>query len=529
MRVRTHTGALSRFYLDALMGLLPIRTHSAERTIRREHEMLLAAWARESFALARLETLAQTTASCLGIGIAIWIVLRYIAGRGEASTVLLLLYWSLNLPTLGQALAASARQYPAIRNNMARILEPLGAPEEEGGETERQRAGDMGGQEEGETRSDGEPETRGQGEGVELVLTGVTVQAGGHTILQGIDLVIQPGEHVAIVGESGAGKSSLVGLLLGWHRPTSGSVLVDGTPLEGPTLQQLRRQIAWLDPAIQLWNRTLQENLRYGNGNPAAEEYPIGLALEGADLYDVLDRLPNGLQTRLGEGGGLVSGGEGQRVRLGRALLRTDVRLAILDEPFRGLDRTKRRQLLANARQHWQATTLLCVTHDIVETTDFRRVLVIEGGRLVEDGAPAALLAAPHSRYRALLAADEKVRQQQWAAATWRRLWLAEGQLRAGLMPTKPPQTRDQRNVPPRTQGHPPTSEGDDLQQIHGIGPVWAKRLQEAGIRTVMDLATTDLLHLKTQLLIYGHHPSANLERWIKRAQELLGEQTHEC
>ena len=137
MRVRTHTGALSRFYLDALMGLMPIRTHSAERTVRREHEMLLAAWARESLALARIQTLAQSLASFIGIGFAAWIVLDFIANRGEFSTVLLLLYWTLNLPTLGQSLATSARQYPSIRNNMGRILEPLGAPEENEGETER--------------------------------------------------------------------------------------------------------------------------------------------------------------------------------------------------------------------------------------------------------------------------------------------------------------------------------------------------------------------------------------------------------
>src|SRR5207244_4301417 len=84
-----------------------------------------------------------------------------------------------------------------------------------------------------------------------------------------------------------------------------------------------------------------------------------------------------------GDGGGLLSGGEGQRVRLGRAMLRPGVRLAILDEPFRGLDRERRRELLARARRAWPGATLLCVTHDVGETRAFGRVLVVDGGRVV--------------------------------------------------------------------------------------------------------------------------------------------------
>ncbi|MEZ4663363.1 MAG: ATP-binding cassette domain-containing protein [Caldilineaceae bacterium] len=533
LRVRTHTGALSRFYLDALMGLMPIRTHSAERTVRREHEMLLVVWARESLALARLEALAQGLAALLGIGFAAWIVLSYIAQRGEASTVLLLLYWALNLPALGQSLANATRQYPAIRNNMGRILEPLGAPEEE-----------MGSQGEGETGRQGAlrqaPEPLRQapgagkaalGGGVRLRFDGVAVQAGGHVILEDVNLTIAAGEHVAIVGESGAGKSTLVGLLLGWHRPASGQIFVDDAALTGEQIVQLRRQTAWVDPAIQLWNRPLQNNLRYGNENSnengnensnengnengnVLEEQPIGLALKGADLYDVLERLPNGLQTRLGEGGGLVSGGEGQRVRLGRALLRNQVRLALLDEPFRGLDRAKRRQLLAAARQHWGDATLLCITHDIADTTDFGRVLVIEEGRLVENDAPQALLARPNSRYRALLAADENVRRQQWAATTWRRLWLAQGHLQTageGGEIHRPSSANDESQ-----------SANDDLRRIKGIGSTWAERLRQAGIHTLADLASATPAHIRTRLTMHGWKAPAHLQRWIEQAQQMV-------
>src|SRR5262249_30348436 len=148
-----------------------------------------------------------------------------------------------------------------------------------------------------------------------------------------------------------------------------------------------------------------------------------------SDLRRVLEKLPDGLQTKLGEGGALVSGGEGQRVRLGRAMLRENARLVILDEPFRGLDRDKRRALLRRARELWAGATLLCITHDIGETLDFERVLVVEGGRIVEDGSPRSLTCQADSRYNCLLQAEAAVRSGLWAKAEWRRLRMDGGRL----------------------------------------------------------------------------------------------------
>ena len=155
----------------------------------------------------------------------------------------------------------------------------------------------------------------------------------------------------------------------------------------------------------------------------------LSAIIQRADLYDVLDRLPDGLKTVLGESGGLVSGGEGQRVRLGRAMLRQEIRLAVLDEPFRGLDRDKRRKLLLEARDLWQGVTLLCVTHDVGETLNFPRVLVIEEGHIIEDGNPAELAAQPESRYRQLLDAEEAVRNNLWGNVGWRRFIIDSGKL----------------------------------------------------------------------------------------------------
>jgi ATP-binding cassette subfamily B protein len=132
----------------------------------------------------------------------------------------------------------------------------------------------------------------------------------------------------------------------------------------------------------------------------------VDAILRGAGLVPMLRVLPHGLQTAVGENGALISGGEGQRVRFGRALLRPGVRLAVLDEPFRGLSRADRRDLLNVARTGWRRATLLFISHDISETLAFDRVLVLDRGRVVEDGAPSQLAARPDSRYARMLAAE---------------------------------------------------------------------------------------------------------------------------
>jgi ATP-binding cassette subfamily B protein len=336
------------------------------------------------------------------------LLVDHIAREGAGPRALLLVYWALALPARGKELALGVRQYPEQRNVALRLLEPLGAPDDVG----------VAPEDHGEI----EPEPRPVGP-TAIAFDGVTVRAGGHTILDDVSLVIAAGSHVAIVGPSGAGKSSLVGLLLGWHRAASGRVLVDGIELDGAGLDLLRGETAWVDPAVQIWNRSFLENVRYGQTSSSGS---LGDVLEAAELRGVLGRLPDGQQTVLGEGGGLLSGGEGQRIRLGRAMLRQDARLVILDEPFRGLDRERRDALLARTRRIWERATLLCVTHDVGGTRSFERVLVVDGGRIVEDGAPAQLAARPDSRYRALLDAEDAVRARLWSDG-WRRLSIEDG------------------------------------------------------------------------------------------------------
>lgn len=420
LRVRSHAGALGRFYLDALLGLLPIRVHGARPAMQRQQEALLGQWAHAGLRYHAASTVVEGVLALCGLGVAVLLV--FFVASQPSSGLLLLVYWALSLPALGQELAVIARQYPVLRNVVARLLEPLGTPEP----VEAAPSPPAACLPPGAARGD----HAGSARGVAVRMSGVSVQAAGNTVLADVELAIAPGEHIAIVGPSGAGKSSLVGLLLGWYRPAHGTVAVDGRPLAGDWLRTLRQDTAWVDPQIALWNRSFLDNLRYGTPQDGAS--PLADILAKARLREVLEHLPDGLATELGEAGGMLSGGEGQRTRVGRALGRQRARLVILDEPFRGLDLATRRELLVMVRQWWGDATLLWVTHDIAETERFGRVLVVDGGRIVEDGDPAELGSRSGTRYAALVRGDRELRATEWSGARWRHVWLADGKVREG-------------------------------------------------------------------------------------------------
>jgi len=438
LRLRTHAGALSRLYLDTLLGVVAVRAHAAERSVRREHESLLVEWARAGLGLQRAVVATEAVLFSFGFGLAAWLLFDHLA-RGETGAVLLLAYWVLNLPVLGQEIGRLAWQYPEHRNLTLRLTEPLGALEE-------QRSPGLA---ESPSATAVSPATQSAaGRAASIEWDDVSVRAAGHTLLERVSVAIAPGQHVAIIGPSGAGKSTLVGLLLGWHRPATGRVLIDGATLDTEGLERLRRETAWVDPSVRLWNRSLLENLAYGARDGIRDRF--GHLIDAADLREVLERLPEGLQTTLGEGGGLVSGGEGQRIRFARAIGRTDARLVILDEPFSGLERDRRHELLARARSLWKDATLLCITHDISETKAFDRILALKAGHLVEDDSPGELMKRSGSLYREMLDAEEGVRLRLWGNPSWRRVRLERGKLieEASRLSTVRPRASDESHVP---------------------------------------------------------------------------------
>jgi ABC-type bacteriocin/lantibiotic exporter with double-glycine peptidase domain len=419
LRVRTHSGALARFYLDGLLGLVAIRNHGAQNALRTEHEGLAVEWVRAGRAMLRASVAVDAVLWFAGLGLAGLLLLLHIRHVSETSTVLLLAYWALQLPAIGGEVADRARSYPAIRNITLRLLEPIGTPDDS-------EASVASNEDANREESSGESAAT-VSPGMALRFENVSVVASGNPILQEIDIDIPAGVHVGIVGPSGAGKSSLVGLLLGWHRAISGQIFIDGTPLERVGLPAIRQQTAWVDPSVQLWNRSLLQNLSYGStSDPLASMADL---FDKADLRGVMECLPDGLQTSLGEGGGFLSGGEGQRVRLARAALRRNARLVIFDEAFRGLEADRRQSLLARMREHWKHSTMLCITHDVTDTLALDLVLVVRDGRVVESGTPDELVRDPDSFYSQLVAANRKVYERVWSHPAWRRVRIERGRL----------------------------------------------------------------------------------------------------
>ena len=405
LRARSHVGALSRFYLDALLGLLAIRSHGAERAIRSEHASLLDEWVSASLRYQRTAVVLEGVQLAIGTGLVVWLLLVHVQNVGS-SGALLMVYWALQLPARGNSLIVEFLRIPGIRNVALRLRELLGASEEVvSSEPSRSK-----------------PSSQAP---VEVSIENASVMAGGHVLLDNISLHVPAGQHVAIVGTSGAGKSSLMGLLLGVHRASSGKVLVDGQPLQGHILASLREATAWVDPSVQLWNRSLLDNLLYGGSSN--KQQGVATVLDAAELRSLLEGLPHGLQESLGEGGGLLSGGEGQRVRLGRALLRSNVSLVILDEPFRGLDRAARKRLLARARAFFRNATLFCVTHDVGDALDFDRAVVMADGGITEQGTPGDLASDSASSFSRILEAERVNSSQLWAADNWRHIRLEQG------------------------------------------------------------------------------------------------------
>jgi ABC-type bacteriocin/lantibiotic exporter with double-glycine peptidase domain len=413
LRVRTHAGALARFYFDALAGIVPIRAHAAERVVRAEHRTLLAKWAEAGFSTERIAIALEGAELVLGYGLAAVLVISHASRYPESSALLLLAYWSLNIPVIGRDVAALASQYPRHRNVALRLLEPLQALEDQPG---REPA----------SSSPKEVVDHPQ-QGVKIAMEEVSVMASGHSILNAVTVDIPAGGHVAIVGPSGAGKSTLVRLLLGWGTLASGALRVDDLPASPEAIERLRRHTAWIDPTVKLWNRSLVDNLRFGATGGAT--MPIGQAVDEVELTSVLERLPDGLQTELGDSGGLLSGGEGQRVRVGRAMLRSGVQLVIMDEPFRGLDSRARRRLLERARRLWRHATMLFVTHEVADALAFDRLLVMEAGTIVEDGIPSELARRPDSRYGEMLHLEAQLKQRLLRDGGWRQFIMRDGVL----------------------------------------------------------------------------------------------------
>jgi len=220
----------------------------------------------------------------------------------------------------------------------------------------------------------------------------------GNPVLKQFNMTIAGGETVALVGASGAGKSTLSKLLFRFYDPTEGAVEIDGTDIRSVSLDSVRRAIAVVPQDCVLFNDSLRENIRYGRLSATDEE--VAQAIEAAYLGDVIERLPDGLDSIVGERGLKLSGGERQRVSIARAVLK-DAPILVFDEATSSLDSRSEQAVMSAFRALAGRHTALIIAHRLSTVVDADRIVVIEHGAVVEEGAHHDLLEA-NRRYAEL-------------------------------------------------------------------------------------------------------------------------------
>ncbi len=225
---------------------------------------------------------------------------------------------------------------------------------------------------------------------LEFVHTSFTYPEQEQEALTDINLSIQPGETIALVGMSGGGKTSMVNLVPRFYPPDSGDILLDGQSLQDISLSSLRQQIAMVSQHVVLFDDSIAANIAYGDAQP--DPARIAAAVTAAHLDEVLRDMPDGLNTLIGDNGMRLSGGQRQRLAIARAIYK-NAPILILDEATSALDSESERAVQAALDELMLGRTTLVIAHRLSTIERASRIAVLVGGRIVEIGTHAELLA----------------------------------------------------------------------------------------------------------------------------------------
>jgi ATP-binding cassette subfamily B protein len=224
----------------------------------------------------------------------------------------------------------------------------------------------------------------------EIEFRAVTVSYGSGPVLDAVNLRIRAGETVAVVGHTGSGKTTLVGLVPRLMDPTGGAVLLDGVDLRELDPAELRRQIGFVPQETFLFSATVGENIAFGVENATEEQ--IYRAAEIAGLAGDIESFAAGYLTMVGERGITLSGGQKQRAAIARAILR-DPRILILDDALSSVDTLTEERILTHLAGVMRGRTVILISHRVSTVRQADRIVVLEGGRIVEQGTHAELIA----------------------------------------------------------------------------------------------------------------------------------------
>ncbi|MFI4968299.1 MAG: lipid A export permease/ATP-binding protein MsbA [Gammaproteobacteria bacterium] len=318
-------------------------------------------------------------------------IIQMIAGSGLAAVIFVALHQVVSVGTFGSFLAATLLILPPLKH-----VTDINAPLQRGiaaGQSIFELLDDVVEDEGGSFES-----PRAKGEVEFQTVTFAYSQAKGD-VLHDIRFTAKPGETIALVGRSGSGKSTLVSLLPRFYDPSVGSILLDGHDLKGYRLSNLREQVAMVSQDVMLFNDSIRSNIAYGSLKDRSEA-AIVAAAEAAYAMDFIKRLPQGLDTMVGDRGVLLSGGERQRISIARALLK-DAPVLVLDEATSALDSESERHIQAALERLMAHRTTLVIAHRLSTVEKADRIIVLDRGRIVEMGPHAELL-AKNGHYAAL-------------------------------------------------------------------------------------------------------------------------------
>src|SRR5947207_37285 len=372
--VQSRTGSMTHVLEEMIGGHRIVRIFGGERYEReraiKAANSLRTSMTKQSSASAASSPLTQTLAA-LAVGVIIWVALA----QNQTGKLDLGMFASylVALLTLLDRLKSLSGINAAIQRGLAAAESIFGLLDRE---------------EEPDTGTVALPRARG-----ELRFDRVALRYPGndHEALADVSLTIRPGETVALVGSSGSGKSSLVNLIPRFYEPTAGRLFIDGHDVTTLTLKSLRAQIALVSQDVMLFDDTVAANIAYGamSGTPGAA---IERAAAAAHALEFIRAMPQGFDTPVGEHGVRLSGGQRQRIAIARAILK-DAPILILDEATSALDSESERQVQEALDALMQGRTTLVIAHRLSTIEHAVRIVVLERGRVVEQGSHAELIA----------------------------------------------------------------------------------------------------------------------------------------
>jgi ATP-binding cassette subfamily B protein len=373
--VQERLAQLSERVQENLSGIRLVKTYAREDAEIAAFAGVSAAYRRDTLALARVRGVLVPLMGSLGGAsslIAVWFGGRQVAAGaitlGEFvafSAYLGMLVW----PTVAMGWVINSFQRGLVA--MGRLREIL----------------DQAGEEE----DPGDPAITDLRGAVEIRDLTVGYEPDGPPALRGVSLRIGEGETVALVGPVGSGKSTVAEVLARFVRVPDGTVFIDGHDINRIPLATLRRALGYAPQEAFLFSRSLRENIAFGLEATAPDEVERAARLSGLDRD--LEGFPEGLETRVGEGGVTLSGGQRQRAALARALIRSP-RILVLDDSLSSVDSETEQRILDGMGEVTRRRTTLLISHRLAAVEQADRVVVLDGGRVVEEGTPSELLAA---------------------------------------------------------------------------------------------------------------------------------------